>query len=176
LCDFLGNFSAGSDIPMATGDSLLVLDPLSNRPPAANFASVDLRGEFVVLDFDDTTNEQAQFYAIVPSHYRGGDLEAMLTWTSSSATSGDAKFKCELTRLEAGTNLDALPSPDGSDEVTLAAPTTSGDLVVDLTDPITVSGLTSGETLRVQVTRLATDVGDTLVGDVEIAAIELKEV
>ena len=160
---------------MASGDSLLALDPLSNRPPAANFATVDLRGEFVVLDFDDTTNEQAQFHAIVPSHYSGGDLKAVLTWTSSTATSGNAKLKCELTRLSAGVNLDALPSPDGSDEVTVAAPTTSGDLVVDLTDPITISGLTSGETLRVLITRLATDAGDTLVGDVELVSIELRE-
>ena len=161
---------------MASGDSLLALDPLSNRPPAANFATVDLRGEFVVLDFDDTTNEQAQFHAIVPSHYSGGDLKAVLTWTSSTAISGSAKLKCELTRLSAGVNLDALPAPDGSDEVTVAAPTTSGDLVVDVTGPITVSGLTSGETLLVVITRLSTDAGDTLVGDVELISIELREV
>ena len=160
---------------MASGDSLLVLDPLSNRPSAANLATVDLRGEFVVLDFDDTTNEQAQFHAIVPSHYSGGDLEAVLTWTSTTATSGDAKLKCELTRLSPGANLSALPSPDGSDEVTLAAPATNGDLVVDLTGSITISGLTAGEMLRVAITRLATDAGDTLVGDVELVSMELRE-
>jgi len=160
---------------MATGDSLLILDPLSNRPPTANFATVDLRGLFVVLDFDDTTDEVAQFHSIVPSHYSGGDLIAIFTWTTTTATSGSAKIKCEITRLAAGENLDAVPGPDGSEEVTIAAPTTSGDLVVDETDPITVGNLGSGETLLVSVTRLATDAGDTLVGDVELVSLELRE-
>lgn len=160
---------------MASGDSLLVFDPLSNRPPATDFATVDLRGEFVVLDFDDTSNEQAQFHAIVPSHYSGGDLKAVVTWTSSAATSGSANLKCELTRLGAGANLDALPSPDGTEELTIAAPSASGDLLIETTGPVAVSGLVSGETLRVSITRLASDVADTLVGDVELISIEMRE-
>ena len=71
---------------MASGDSLLALDPLSNRPPAANYASVDLRNGFVVLDFDDTSNEKSLFLAVLPSHYSGGQIETIVTWTSSTAT------------------------------------------------------------------------------------------
>ena len=50
---------------MASGDSLLVFDPLSNRPPAVAYASVDLRNGFVVLDFDDTSDEKALFFSTV---------------------------------------------------------------------------------------------------------------
>lgn len=160
---------------MASGDTLLSFDPLSNRPPATAFATVDLRGEFVVLDFDDSTNEQAVFHASVPSHYSGGDLCADLAWTSSSATSGNSKLRLELTRLGSGINLDALPTPDGSVDLVVPAPSTSGDLVVSLSGPITVSGLTPGESLRVLVTRLATDASDTMTGDLELVSFELRE-
>jgi hypothetical protein len=160
---------------MASSETLLVFDPLSNRPPATDFASVDLRGEFVVLDFDAATNEVAQFHAIVPSHYSGGDLTAVLTWASSTATSGNARLKVELTRLGTGVNLDALPAPDGSAELAVSAPSTSGDLAVDSADPVAVSGLTPGDTLRVAVTRLATDAADTMAGDLELVSLELRE-
>jgi hypothetical protein len=160
---------------MASGDSLLSFDPLANRPPTTTFASVDLRGEFVVLDFDDSTSEQATFHAILPSHYSGGDLIAVLTWTSSSATSGNAKLRLELTRLASGVNLDALPTPDGSIDLVVPAPSTSGDLVVSQSGLVTVSGLMPGETLRVLVRRLAADASDTMTGDLELVSLELRE-
>ena len=78
---------------MASGDSLLVFDPLSNRPPTADYATVDLRNGFVVLDFDDTTDEAAVFHAVVPSHYGGGNLVAVLNWTSTTATTGNTKLR-----------------------------------------------------------------------------------
>lgn len=160
---------------MASSETLLTFDPLSNRPPMTDFASVDLRGEFVVLDFDASTSEAAQFHAIVPSHYSGGDFSAVLTWTSSTATSGNAKLRVELTRLSAGVNLGALPAAGGSAELVVAAPSTNGDLMVGSTDPIAVSGLTPGDTLRVLVIRLATDTADTMAGDLELVSLELRE-
>ncbi len=160
---------------MASGETLLTFDPLSNRPPATAFATVDLRGEFVVLDFDAATDEKAHFHAVVPSHYRGGSLVAMLIWTSTTATSGSAKLRVELTRLGAGVNLDALPAPGGSNDLVVSAPSTSGDLVVDSTDSIALNGLTPGDTLRVLITRLATDAADTMAGDLELVSLELRE-
>lgn len=161
---------------MAAGDSLMTADALSNRPPLSGFATADLRGEFVVLDFDDAINEQAQFHAVVPSHYGGGDINIVLSWTTTSATSGNCRFRGELTRLTSGDNLDALPPVTGSSELVASAPSASGDLVSTVLGPITVSGLMAGETLQVLVTRLAADASDTLTGDVELVSLELREV
>ncbi len=161
---------------MASGDSLLVFDPLSNRPPASNYASVDLRNGFVVLDFDDTLNEKALFHAVLPSHYSGGQLLAAVTWTSSSATVGDVVFRVETTRLSSGADLNALSAVDGSGEVTTTAPTTSGQLVVSSSPSLGVGGAVAGELLLVGLTRLASDSADTLVGDVEIVSLEIREV
>ena len=160
---------------MAIGDSLVTADALSNRPPATDFATVDVRGEFVVLDFDDSTEQQAQFQAIVPSHYGDGEIEAVLTWTSTSATSGNCKFQVELLHFSAGDNLDAPPAASGSSEATVAAPSADGDLAVVILDSIAVAGLTSGDILQVIVTRQAADAADTLVGDVELVSLELRE-
>lgn len=161
---------------MAINDTLLILEPLANHPPAANFATLDMRGEFLVMDFDATTNEQAEFHAVVPSHYKGANLKLLATWTSSSATSGNAKLRIEVTRVEAGTNLDSLPAVDATEDLTVAAPGTSGVLVQSEFAAITVSGLAAGDLLRVQVTRLASDGADTMAGDLELVAIEVREV
>lgn len=160
---------------MATDDTLLIFDPLADHPPATNYATLDLRGDFVVLDFDASTNEQAQFHAVVPSHYKGAALRVLLTGTSSTATSGAAKLRVELTRIAAGDNLDSLPAPDASADITVACPATSGLLVVSELSLLTVADLTAGEILRVQVTRLATDAADTIVGDWELVAVAVKE-
>jgi len=160
---------------MASGDSLLVFDPLSNRPPTVDYASVDLRNGFVVLDFDDTTDEKAFFQAVVPSHYRGGQLLAVVTWTSSTATTGDAQFRVETTRLNSGVNLDALPAVDGSGDVTGTAPATSGQLVVSQTPFINAGGAVAGDLLLIGLTRLASTGADTLVGDTEFVSLEIRE-
>ena len=161
---------------MASGDSLITLDALSNRPPATGFAAVNVRGGFVVLQFDDSLDEQALFHATIPSHYGGGDVEVVLTWTTTSATSGSCKLRVELTRMTSGSNLDSPPTVSDSVEVTENAPATSGDLVQSFCGPLSVTGLSGGDTLIVSVTRVASDAIDTLAGDVELISVALREV
>jgi hypothetical protein len=160
---------------MAIGDTLLIFDPLANQPPATNYATLDMRGDFVVLDFDANTNEQAQFHAVVPSHYKGGPLRVRLTGTSSTATSGAAMLRVELTRIAAGANLDSLPASSASADLMVACPATSGVLAVSEWSLLTVADLAAGEILRVQVTRLATDAADTMTGDWELVAVTVRE-
>lgn len=160
---------------MATGDSLISFDPLANRPPSSDYATLDLRGDLPVLDFDASSNESAQFLAPVPSHYNGGDLTATLLWAASSATSGNAKIRVKLTRLTVGSNLDSLPSVGDSDDITDAAPATNGDIATATTGSMTVASLTAGNLLLVEVTRLATDAADTMTGDCELVSLAITE-
>jgi len=153
----------------------MTFTPLANRPPAANFASLDTRGDFAMLDFDDTVDETGQFHAILPSHYSGGNLVAVVTWTSTSAITGNALLRVEAVRLASGDNLDTLPAAGDSENLTLTAPAASGNLVISETASLTVSSLASGDILMLVLTRLATDAGDTLVGDVELLAVEIRE-
>jgi len=160
---------------MASGDSLFLFDPLSNRPPATNFASVDMRNGFVVLGFGDSTNESAQFLSVLPSHYGGGQLVAIVTWTTTTATTNDAKLKVEVSQFAEGTDLDVLPVVDDSDTLTLAAPTASGKTVFSQSLSLVAGTAATGDQLLVGLTRLATDAGDTLVGDIEVVSVEIRE-
>ena len=58
---------------MATGDTLLIINPLMNEPPSANFATLDFRNGHPVLDFDKDANESAVFSTVMPRAYAGGD-------------------------------------------------------------------------------------------------------
>jgi hypothetical protein len=160
---------------MAIGDTLLMFDPLANRPPTSGYATLDVRGQFVVLDFDATANEQAQFHALVPRHYRGGDIQVLASWTSTSATSGNVKLRVELTRLASGGNLDSLPSVSATGDLVVAAPATSGNMAVAMFAALSVASLAAGEMLLVRITRLAADGADTMAGDLELIVVEVRE-
>lgn len=160
---------------MASGDTLCVFNPLSNSPPESDYATLDLRSGFAVLDMDDSAIEKASFSALLPSHYGGGQVKALVTWTSSTAISGQVKFRVEITKIQEGDNLDALPSVAGSIEMNSAAPATSGILVVAESSAMNAGGASPGDLLLVAISRLATDAADTLVGDTEILALELQE-
>jgi hypothetical protein len=160
---------------MAINDTLLIFDALANQPPTSGFATLDVRGDLLVLDFDASADEQAQFIAKVPSHYKGGDLELEVTWTSTAATTGNAKLRVELTRVAAGDNLDSLPAVAATGSITLVAPAASGVLTASSFAALAVADLVAGDFLRVQMTRLATDGADTMAGDVELVCVEVKE-
>ena len=161
---------------MASGDTLFIFDALANRPPEVNFASVDLRNGFVVLDFDDATNEAAQFFALLPGLYGGGNLQATITWTTTSAAAGNGRLRLEVTLLAAGTNLDSLPAAHDTDDITVGSPAASGDLVQSNSAAIDAGSSAAGDQLLITLTRLADDIADTLTGDIEILTVEIKEV
>jgi len=66
---------------MATTNTLFVLGPLGNSPPATLYATLDTIADastpnatIPVLDFDATTAEWAHWHLTMPSHYDGGGL------------------------------------------------------------------------------------------------------
>lgn len=73
---------------MATTDSLVIFRPYDNEPPASNYATLDTRNGYLVLDFDDTTDESAIFRGFMPRNYAGGGLTVTVGWMAISATSG----------------------------------------------------------------------------------------
>lgn len=129
-----------------------------------------------MLDFDDTSDESALFISSLPSQYGGGQFEVVVTWTSTSAATGNAKLRVEATRITSGTSLDSLPSADGTADLAVAAPATSGDLVMSQSATFNTGGAAAGDLLLIAVTRLASDVADTMVGDFEFVSLEIREV
>lgn len=168
---------------MPTSKTLAVFDALASRPPAAGYPQLDLRGGTVVLDFDDTADESIDFAGVLPRSYAGSDLEVVITWAATSATTGNVVWQAEFERHPVGDPTHGTHDLDTADfgtpaTATAAAPTSAGELArtsvaiaaSDVDDPA------AGESFRLRISRLGTDSSDTLAGDVELVTIELREV
>src|SRR5688500_5568268 len=86
---------------MAAGNTLLILSSLSAELPAANFATHDDRNGHPCLDFDASTDESAQFTAIMPRHYGGGGLTVYLHFAATGITTGNVIWLVAFERLTA---------------------------------------------------------------------------
>jgi hypothetical protein len=149
--------------------------PLDNQPPAANFATLDTRNSVAVLDFDAATDEAAVFVGYIPE---GANLASGITvrisWAATSATSGDCVWGAQF-EDSTGHDIDA----DGFDTATTATTTTSGTSGVVNTTSITcttIDSLVAGDCFRLKIYRDADAGGDTMTGDAELVAVELRQV
>ncbi len=110
---------------MATTNTLFILDPLSGRPPATLFATLDTITEastpnavIPVLDFDGAADEHMDWIVTVPSHYDGGGF----TWSFKYAMDGADVDIVEIElRAIVLADLDILTADLGIDTATTSA-------------------------------------------------------
>lgn len=168
---------------MPTSKTLAVFDALAARPPSSNFAQLDLRNDHVVLDFDDTTAESVDFLGVLPRGYAASDLEVVVTWAATSATSGNVVWQAQLERHHIADATLGTHDLDADDfgtaaTATSAASSTAGELAQAVVSVAAANAddPTSGESYRLRLTRLSTSGSDTMTGDAELLAVELREV
>lgn len=149
---------------------------LDNQPPAATFATFDTRNSIAVLDFDAGTAESAVFVGVIPE---GADfttgIAVRIVWTATSATSGDVIWTAAFER--GNTDLDSDSFATGIDS---AAATTNGTSGIATTTTINhsgseIDGVTAGDLFRLKITRKAADGSDTMTGDAELIAVEIRQ-
>jgi hypothetical protein len=164
---------------MASGDTLCVFSALANQPPTTAFATLDTRGAaaatYFVLDFDASTDESAMFVGVLPRNYASGGLTVTLHWMATSATSGDCVWLAAIGRLN--TDLDSDPHA-ATQTATGTANGTSGIITstaITFTDGAQMDSLAVGEAFSLKITRNADDGSDTMAGDAELVAVEIKE-
>lgn len=163
---------------MASGDTLLIFTPLANEPPASNYATLDTRNSHPVLDFDAGTDESAVFAAVLPRNYAGGGITAYLHWAATSATSGDCVWNAAFERIGEGSQDIDSDGFASAQAVTATAPGASGNVdiaAIAFTDGAQIDSIAVGESFRLKITRDADNGSDTMTGDAELVAIELKE-
>jgi hypothetical protein len=180
---------------MASGDTLVVFTPHSNEPPAANYASVDLRNVHLVLDFNDATAQSAVFSSILPRNYAGGGVTVTIVWMGGSAglllaagqpvrdvitplATGSVKWNAAFERHQAGTDDLDTDSFATAQTAAGAAPTTDGSTQytsIAFTSGAQMDSLAVGESFRLKITRDAGDGTDTMTGDAELLCVELRE-
>ncbi len=166
---------------MASGDTLLIFTPLHNEPPSSIAATIDLRNQHAVLDFDAAVDEEAVFGGVLPRNYGGGGVTVTLVWMASTATSGNAVWQTAFERHEDDNfDLDADGFAAFETSGAVAAPDVSGEVGYDTTthtDGGEMDSLAVGESFRFKVRRDADDTSatDNMTGDAELLRVEIQE-
>jgi len=163
---------------MASGDTLLVFTPLHNEPPSANYATLDMRNQHPVLDFDSATNESAVFSAVMPQHYAGTTgVTVYLHYAMSSATANTVDWDVAFERIgdqQLDIDGDSFAAVNSVDNTTVPGTTGLVDIVsVAFTDGADMDSVAVGEGFRLKVTRDA--VSDDAAGDAELRYVEIRE-
>ncbi len=163
---------------MASGNTLLILTPLSSEPPAASAATLDLRNGHPVLDFDAAADESTVFTAIMPRHYGGGGVTVTLHLTDTNdTTAGNASYwDVSFERMTAqdidGDGFAAVQSNHAHPNGTSGIPVTTA---ITFTDGAQMDSVAAGELFRIKVTRDADNASDNWANDAELLAVEIKE-
>jgi hypothetical protein len=149
-----------------------VWDAIQGQPPAANYATLDTRNGIAVLDFDASTDESTIFVGIIPeSAVLTSGLKIIIKWMATSATSGNVVWGAQVERCN--TDLDS-DSFDTAATATSAANGTSGVITSETITQTNIDGVAAGELFRLKVYRDADNGSDSMTGDAEIIAVELR--
>jgi hypothetical protein len=143
-----------------------------NQPPANAFATLDTRNSIAVLDFDDAATESAVFVGVLPEAASlGSGLIVSLRWMATTATSGDVRWSVAWEK--SNTDLDS-DSFDTATAATAATNGTSGIVTVTNITCTTIDSLAAGDLFRLRVQRIGADGADTMTGDAELVAVEIR--
>ncbi len=166
------DFTEGSSTPADHG-TLTAL-------PVDCFATLDVRNNKAVLDFDAAANEVAMFQGFMPNHYDGGGLTVTVGWMATSATTGDTSWKMFLMSIsDDADDLDTknFAAPNSNAAVDVAS--ISGEVdyfTITFTDGADMDSIAAGELFYLLLMRDAQDsTADDMAGDAEVVFIEVKE-
>ncbi len=149
-----------------------VFNARDNQPPSTAFATLDTRNSIAILDFDSATDESAIFLGVIPeAAVLGSGLKIRLIWTATSATSGDCVWDASIERMN--TDIDS----DSFDTIASVTTTTNGTSGVPNYSEITLTAIdsvTAGDGFRLKINRDANNGSDTMTGDAELIAVEVR--
>src|SRR3990167_3750190 len=159
---------------MATTDTLAVLLPFANEPPASIYATLDTRNAQPCLDFDGAADEEAVWSFVVPSHYAGGGFTCILHVGFTTATTGTANIEVSVERGTTDKDADSFAA------MTDASATPNGTSGIETKVTIALANMDSivaGDHVRLKVRSDAdgTNGTDDITTDMELYSIEVRE-
>ncbi len=163
---------------MASGDRLAYWEAPDGNPPAANFATNDLRNNQSIFDFDPTTNETRYFSFLMPDWYAGTTgITAHHIIAMSSAVADTIDCDGQFKRKLIGTfDMDTVVFAAVQSNDNTTVPGSSGvqiDIVITFTDGAQIDNIVAGDPFIYAFIRDA--VNDDAAGDMELVSVELKE-
>lgn len=166
---------AWAALPAGGTLTLARFNAAANQPPGAAYATFNTRNAIAVLEYDAATDENAVFLSTIPeaADFTTG-ITAILKWAAATATSGDCVWVVAFERMN--TDMDSDSFATGVSGTT----TTNGTSGIPNTTSINftgseIDGLTAGDMFRVKVTRDADAGGDTMTGDAQLVAVEIRQ-
>ena len=170
--------STGTEVEVGGGGggggtkTYAVFNSRDNQPPSTAFATLDTRNSVALLDFDDTTDESAIFLGIIPEAATlGSGLKIRLIWTATTATSGDCVWDASIERMNTDIDSDSF---DTAASVTTTTNGTSGVPNYSEITLTTIDSVTAGDGFRLKINRDANNGSDTMTGDAELIAVEIR--
>lgn len=172
---------------MASGDTLVTFTPLDNTPPATAYATFDTMtgastpAEAIpVLDFDDTTQEYADFYAVMPASYAGGGVTITVGYSAAEASTDVVDWEAAFRRVaDDAEDLDTTAHTYDFNGSVDTAPSAVGEVAyasITFTDGADMDSVTAGDYFVLRVTRDPTpDSGTDVTGDASIHFIRISE-
>lgn len=160
---------------MASGDTIFVFTPLNNEPPSSNYATFDTRNGHPTLDFDATTEEKAVFTGVLPRNYSGGGITNTIHWTGGTATGGTVVWETSIERVNTDIDSDSFATGNKGTTVTNATSGIPNSTAIAHSNGAAMDSLAAGEPFRIAITREVADSEDSMGGDAEILAVEIKE-
>jgi hypothetical protein len=161
---------------VASGETLAWWDA-SEYQATVTTAAADTRNNHDVLDFDDSSDEDAVFPGWLPSNYSGNGITVTIVWASTGAVVGDVVWLACFERIDdGGLDIDgdsfaatqtATETCDGTNGATVYTDITFTSAQID--------SLAASEAFRIKVTRDADAGADTMVGDAELLRVAIKE-
>lgn len=163
---------------MASGNTLIGWTALGSESPASNYATLDTRNNHPCLDFDQTTGETAYFSGVMPQHYSAATgVTVILYWAGSVVGTNTVGWLVAFERMgDGGTDIDSDSFASDATVTAEAADATSGILdvsSVNITAGANMDSVVAGDLFRLRVTRDVAN--DTLAGDAELYAVEIRE-
>ncbi len=162
---------------MESNNTLIVFKPFDNEPPVSNYATLDLRNNHPVLDFDDSTNESAIFTGVMPRIYNSGGITVHIHYSMTSATTGDVDWDVSFENIgdqQQDLDSDGFAAVKSVDNNTVPATSGNVDIIsLSFTTGSQMDNINVGDTFRMKITRDA--ISDTGSGDAELVAIEIRE-
>ncbi len=125
------------------------------------------------LDFDPSTQQYAEWTAVMPSNYGGGTFTAKFHWLANDTTTNAAVWGIAARAYGDG---DAVDQAFGTaQEVTDANASTANQVRVSAaTSAVTIAGTpAAGKLVQFRVYRKAADAADTLTVNAKLLAVEL---
>jgi hypothetical protein len=167
---------SGAPAFAASGNTLFVFTAAHAEPPAANFATFDVRNATLVLEFDQSTDESTVFRGVMPQHYAGGGVTCKIKWYGDTGlTTGDVVWDLSWERGTTDIDADDFAAVQS---VTSTTNGTSGILTessIAFTNGAQMDSVVAGDAFRLKLNRDANNGSDTMAGDAQVVSVECRE-